>query len=329
MKFLFINSKRLLSFVLSCFLISNMFLFITTTETDASVMRKKTELQKATASMMEGEEATKDNKNAKKENDDHKPIKNIREMRSLVYELARENMKSSDLGLKGKSMGVLPSNLPTHMKERAQQSRKNEKIFGKIMNYPIEVYRSCIYPVSKINYVKWCNNVNFGHPDKVVSCELSFCNVCCDNLIFEYQQLALENPLATTLGLTTPLAGDLMKDYFIKGDKITECRNNCVKTYPATLPTQNTTPSRDPTLGTKENPARDCMDIKVWGDKDNKSGKYWCKFGFQGIYEVYCDMETDFGGWTLFFNYAHSVGQELSLNETVSSLLSIRFYLMI
>ena len=56
------------------------------------------------------------------------------------------------------------------------------------------------------------------------------------------------------------------------------------------------------------------MDIKVWGEKESKSGNYWVEFGIRGKFKVFCEMETDDGGWTLFFNYKHQIGEDIVLN---------------
>lgn len=46
-----------------------------------------------------------------------------------------------------------------------------------------------------------------------------------------------------------------------------------------------------------------------------KSGQYWIELASKGPQKVFCDMESDKGGWTLFFNYVHQPGMDLFLNE--------------
>lgn len=76
------------------------------------------------------------------------------------------------------------------------------------------------------------------------------------------------------------------------------------------------TPPRDEMLGkTIEDSAYSCSDIKKWGSETAKSGSYWIKVGAKGYRKVFCDMDIEGGGWTLFFNYRHFPGTDLILNS--------------
>ena len=89
-------------------------------------------------------------------------------------------------------------------------------------------------------------------------------------------------------------------------------------------------PPRDGKLGRSyDNAATSCADIRRWGDEHARSGEYWINLASKGKQMVFCDMETDGGGWTLFYNYKHYPGQDITLDSTVYLIAHFRNFLRI
>jgi len=255
---------------------------------------------------------------------EEKHLKSVKDFSKLIEEKAREMEKLADKRLRSREMGIIPKELgyQKHIVDRAKRSRGKE-LYGSIMNNPIEIYRECIYPRTNANSIKWCKKVYMPDEKKITSCQLSFCNICCSNLEYAILKNVNNCPFASVLNLTSPEGQTIIKDYIAKGNTVAECRNTCSTVYPSNLPKEEITPSRDPTLGkSAENPGHDCQDIKTWGDVEALSGMYFVKFPLKGVVEVFCDMETDGGGWTLFLYYNHEPGQEIFLNGNVIFLFS-------
>ena len=67
------------------------------------------------------------------------------------------------------------------------------------------------------------------------------------------------------------------------------------------------------------------MDIKVWGAEGAASGNYFIRTINQSLVEVYCDMETDDGGWTLFLNYFKGFNDNPRLDPSVSCIKLLNY----
>lgn len=144
-----------------------------------------------------------------------------------MYIKEEASKKGRQGALSGGKNGLLNSEMyPQNMVKRAKNSRTDKTLYG-FMNDPTEVYSFCINPFKNINYVEWCKNNKLDDSRKVVNCELSFCNVCCDTLEMQYDYLSKEGNFGQKLGLGVGQGQEDMKNAIIKASNIDECKKKC------------------------------------------------------------------------------------------------------
>ena len=88
-------------------------------------------------------------------------------IREHIHHYALKLMKSKNLISKGRVNGILPEGNPDSLINKAYDTRQDKVLWGNIMDLPAEVYRHCVHPFSKINYVKWCRNSYFTDKKKI------------------------------------------------------------------------------------------------------------------------------------------------------------------
>ena len=92
-------------------------------------------------------------------------------LQELVGKIAENMMKSSDILSKRKKAGSLPEGYNDKAKKDAEATRDNKKEWNRLMNQPTDLFRMCVYPTSKVNYAKWCDNTFAGMKNKLDSIE--------------------------------------------------------------------------------------------------------------------------------------------------------------
>lgn len=84
------------------------------------------------------------------------PDKELEKIRENIYEIAKNMMSKSSIKKKRIEIGDLPDGYPIEMKEKAKLVRQNKDNWDPFLLYPTSIWRMCIYPNFKINYVMWC-----------------------------------------------------------------------------------------------------------------------------------------------------------------------------
>ena len=73
-------------------------------------------------------------------------------IRSMAYRQMKSNIQ-----IKKRLNGILSEEYPQSMIDKAYLIRNNKDLWNKILLYPTEVWRHCIYPNFNLNYIKFCS----------------------------------------------------------------------------------------------------------------------------------------------------------------------------
>jgi hypothetical protein len=249
---------------------------------------------------------------------DDKEAENIQQN---IFQYAKKIMSSSsNLFQKRVENGVLPDSYSKEMILRARKIHYEKSHWESIMSLPTEVWGFCIHPKYKANSMNWCEQAYaIKDKDKVVDCKNSFCNVCCDHFPNILKNISAQDETAEVAKklMFKGAQGESIINRITTINEIDKCRKECKLAYPVKLPTILPPPPRDNLLGrSSDYPAKSCADIKKWGDLNAQSGEYWIDLESKGKVLAYCDMETDKGGWTLFFNYQRKSGQDIQIDSS-------------
>ena len=180
----------------------------------------------------------------------------------------------------------------------------------------------CVYPQNRANIYEICGQQKIeGKEDKnqkesfkVKACRHYNCLNCCANLKSIYKMIILKYE-SESEKLAIKIEGynkynSLIKD-MIAVEMIEECEYQCRLIFKFEEPQVNSQKVDETSLGVKVNsPAYHCRDIKDNNKAVHKTGIYFTKpINSQIVSKVYCDQDTEGGGWQLLFNYRHTKQQ--------------------
>jgi hypothetical protein len=94
------------------------------------------------------------------EPDIYEPDKIMERIRDNIYQYATMLYKTDKKSLANKRIyaGDLPDSFPQEMKKNAEIYRQNKQAWDPVMLYPTSVWRVCIFPSFRINYVSYCKD---------------------------------------------------------------------------------------------------------------------------------------------------------------------------
>jgi hypothetical protein len=94
------------------------------------------------------------------EPDLYEPDKTLERIRNNIYDYAVMLYKTDRPSIAKKRIyvGDLPDSFPEDMKKNAELFRQDRNAWDPVMLYPTSVWRVCVFPSFRINYVSYCKD---------------------------------------------------------------------------------------------------------------------------------------------------------------------------
>ena len=89
---------------------------------------------------------------------------------SYIKEFSTKRIRSENLYRKRLQSGNLQEGYPENMVKEAKKFRDNKENWKNLMSLPTAIWRSCIFPLNKMNYLNWCQNLYASKTKKEIKC---------------------------------------------------------------------------------------------------------------------------------------------------------------
>lgn len=147
-----------------------------------------------------------------------------------IGQLANKYENNNSPNIQGLKYGgrINPNKYGKGTEKRGRLNRKNTRSFGFMMD-PTLIYKNCIYSDRNVSYNQICSSSgsNSFDPSMITNCNLSFCNVCCDNIEKMLNKQISDTTIGANLYSLQSEGYHEVKDAVSKGDMVKHCKKEC------------------------------------------------------------------------------------------------------